>query len=419
MTKSSIFFTITFIFVFAIISAILAFLWLIEYDQQNYTNELNSKYSLIANARMNLLNGFIGEREFNEQTQNYKMPLVAKPSEIRRVIFRGEVLAKAVTNTGIIEIITYQRENYLKIVHNGKLYLYNDQDYESYRYFTIKILAVSIILLYFVLYIFVIRKLRPLNALKKEIDKFAKNKLDDIRDISDGNDEISQVASAFYQAITQIKKLNRSRQFFIRNIMHELKTPITKGLITLEMISANKKYKERLVSTFTRLETLINEFAAIEQITSGAAFVNRKKYNILDILDEAKEIAMNDDSNIQIFMEESFFVSVDFKLFTTAIKNMIDNGIKHSEDGFVEVFVCAEHLCFKNRGAELGKALDYYTQAFTQSGAQKDSFGLGLYIVSTILEAHQMRLDYAYENGANLFYFRDLGKIVVKDEPKG
>lgn len=414
MSKSSIFFTITFIFVFAIISAILAFLWLIEYDQQNYTNELNSKYSLIANARMLYLNGVIDEEEFKEQTKNYKMTLVTKPSEIRQVIFRGEILAKAITTTGLIEIISYERENYLKIVHNGKLYLYNDPDYQSYRYFNIKILAICIILLYFVLYIFVLQKLRPLGALKKEINKFAQNKLDDIKDISDGNDEISQVSSAFYKAVTQIKKLNQSRQFFIRNIMHELKTPITKGLITLEMIE-NNKYKERLVGTFTRLETLINEFAAIEQITSGAAFINRKKYNILDILDEAKEIAMNDDTNIQVFMEESFFVNVDFKLFTTAIKNMIDNAIKHSDDAFVEIFICTEFICFKNRGKELNKPLEYYTQAFTQGGKQKDSFGLGLYIVNTILESHKMRLEYAYEDGMNAFYFRDLQKVVIKE----
>lgn len=414
MSKSSIFFTITFIFVFAIISAILAFLWLIEYDQQNYTNELNSKYSLIANARMLYLNGVIDEEEFKEQTKNYKMTLVTKPSEIRQVIFRGEVLAKAITTTGLIEIISYEKDNYLKIVHNGKLYLYNDPDYQSYRYFNIKILAICIILLYFVLYIFVLQKLRPLGALKKEINKFAQNRLDDIKDISDGNDEISQVSSAFYKAVTQIKKLNQSRQFFIRNIMHELKTPITKGLITLEMID-NNKYKERLVGTFTRLETLINEFAAIEQITSGAAFINRKKYNILDILDEAKEIAMNDDTNIQVFMEESFFVNVDFKLFTTAIKNMIDNAIKHSDDAFVEIFICTEFICFKNRGKELNKPLEYYTQAFTQGGKQKDSFGLGLYIVNTILESHKMRLEYAYEDGMNAFYFRDLQKVVIKE----
>ncbi len=413
--KSSIFVTITFIFVFAIVSAILAFLWLIQYDQQNYTNELNSKYSLIANARLNLLNGFIGEREFNEQTRNYKMPLLTDSSEMHRVIFRGESLAKVPTNTGFIEIITYARENYLKIVHRGRLYIYKDKDYQSYRYFYIKLLAVSIVFLYVVLYLFILRKLRPLNLLRREINKFAQNRLDEVHDISDGNDEISQVASAFYQAITQIKKLNRSRQFFIRNIMHELKTPITKGLITIEMIEGDEKHKERLKGTFTRLETLINEFAAIEQITSGATFVNRNKYNILDIMDEAKEIAMNNDSNIQIFMEESFFVSVDFKLFTTAIKNMIDNGIKHSEDAFVQVHINQHFISFKNRGKALQEKLDYYTQAFVQGGNKKDSFGLGLYIVSTILEAHKMRLDYGYENGTNVFYFRDLDKVVVRE----
>lgn len=197
--------------------------------------------------------------------------------------------------------------------------------------------------------------------------------------------------------------------------MHELKTPITKGLITLEMIDANNKYKERLVGTFTRLETLINEFAAIEQITSGATFINRKKYNILDIMDEAKEIAMNDDTNIQICMEEIFFVNVDFKLFTTAIKNMIDNGLKHSEDTFVQIHINHNFICFKNKGKELNQRLEYYTQAFTQGGNQKDSFGLGLYIVNTILEAHKMRLDYEYKDGTNAFYFRDLDKVIVKE----
>lgn len=57
MNRSSIFYTITFIFIFAGVSVILGFLWLIEYDQQNYTRELNTKYSLIANARLLNLQG--------------------------------------------------------------------------------------------------------------------------------------------------------------------------------------------------------------------------------------------------------------------------------------------------------------------------------------------------------------------------
>ena len=50
--RSSIFYTITFIFALAAVGVSLALLWLIGYDQQNYTRELNSKYSIVARANL-------------------------------------------------------------------------------------------------------------------------------------------------------------------------------------------------------------------------------------------------------------------------------------------------------------------------------------------------------------------------------
>ncbi|TNB61171.1 HAMP domain-containing histidine kinase [Campylobacter helveticus] len=415
MNRSSIFYTITFIFLFAGVSVTLGFLWLIAYDQQNYTRELNAKYSLIANVKLLQLNGMINEKEFEEQTKNYnQMIKIDDVKELQAITKQGEILEKVAVDKGRVEIISYKDEIYLNIVYNEEIYLYKDQEYQTYRYFIIKAIGAAVFVVLILLYFFILRKLKPLRTLKKQIDKFAQGKLNEIEDVSTGNDEISQVAEAFHRAILQIIKLNQSRQFFLRNIMHELKTPITKGLITLEMLE-DDKYKERLEGIFNRLEILINEFAAIEQITSGAAFINRKKYNILDILDEAKEISMRDENNIRVFMGESFFVNVDFKLFTTAIKNMIDNGIKHSLDGFVQIDIMEDYICFKNRGNELNNTLEYYTQAFTQGSKQKSSFGLGLYIVNTILESHNMKLDYAYEDGINLFYFRGLKRIVLSD----
>ena len=415
MNRSSIFYTITFIFLFAGVSVALGFLWLMAYDQQNYTRELNAKYSLIANVKLLQLNGMINEKEFEEQTKNYnQMIKIDDVKELQAITKQGEILEKVAVDKGRVEIISYKDEIYLNIVYNEEIYLYKDQEYQTYRYFIIKAIGAAVFVVLILLYFFILRKLKPLRTLKKQIDKFAQGKLNEIEDVSTGNDEISQVAKAFHRAILQIIKLNQSRQFFLRNIMHELKTPITKGLITLEMLE-DDKYKERLEGIFNRLEILINEFAAIEQITSGAAFINRKKYNILDILDEAKEISMRDENNIRVFMGESFFVNVDFKLFTTAIKNMIDNGIKHSLDGFVQIDIMEDYICFKNRGNELNNTLEYYTQAFTQGSKQKSSFGLGLYIVNTILESHNMKLDYAYEDGINLFYFRGLKRIVLSD----
>ncbi|EAJ6177005.1 ArsS family sensor histidine kinase [Campylobacter lari] len=413
MNKSSIFYTITFVFLLASVSVILAFLWLIKYDQQNYTNELNAKYSFIANARLLYFNHVISEKEFYEQTKNYKMIELTTPSSIRKIIYKAETIARAQTSTGVVEIITLEDNVYLKIIFDGKLYLYKDLEYQGYRYFVIKLIASIVVMVLLILYIFIIRKLKPLRALKRQIDKFGENKLNEIQNVSKGNDEISQVATAFYESILRIQKLNTSRQFFLRNIMHELKTPITKGLITLEMLE-DSKYKERLVGAFNRLEILINEFAAIEQITSGAGLINLKKYNILDLLDEAKDIAMNDDENkIKTSIKESFSVNVDFKLFTTAMKNMIDNAIKYSDENIVTIIITKDYLCFKNQGKALDKDLKYYTQAFTQGKKNKDSFGLGLYIVKTILDAHKLKLFYEYKDGCNYFYFKNLEKITL------
>ncbi|MBK1993942.1 sensor histidine kinase, partial [Campylobacter novaezeelandiae] len=145
MNKSSIFYVITFIFIFAGVSVILAFLWLIEYDQQNYSNELNAKYSLIANARLLYFSGIISKKEFEEQTKNYKMNEITEAKNIRKVLFYGEVWGRAQTNSGLIEIISYNKEIYLNIIFDGKIFLYKDQDYESYRYFMIKAIAIAVI----------------------------------------------------------------------------------------------------------------------------------------------------------------------------------------------------------------------------------------------------------------------------------
>ena len=357
--------------------------------------------------------GVISNEEFKEQTKNYKMQELFNPKEIRKVLFFGDVLERAITNNGVVEIISYNKKVFLNIIYDGKIYLYNDKDYQGYRYFTIKVIAFIVIIILIIPYIYIFKKLRPLKKLKKQIDKFANNKLDEIENVSTGEDEISQVSNAFYQSVMQIRKLNQSRQFFLINIMHELKTPITKGLITLEMIE-NNKYKARLNDIFNRLEILINEFAAIEQITSGATFINNKKYNILDILDEAKEISMNED-NIQIFINNSFFVNVDFKLFATVIKNMIDNGIKYSDDKFVSIYVNKNEIIFVNKGKAMNNTLEYYTQAFTQEAKSKDSFGLGLYIVDTILQTYNLKLYYEYKDGSNYFYFKNLENILVND----
>lgn len=407
MRFSSIFYTITLIFTLGIGAIGIAFLWLIEYDKANYARELNTKYSIVARATLLHLNDLIGQDEYQEQLSNLYMPPIKDEAKKAKIINEAIVLEEITTELGSSAILFHQKKNYLKITKSDNTLLLIDTAYQPYRYIIIQIIFAFVAGIILLTYIFIIRKIMPLGKLKREIDKFAQGDLE-IKNVATGNDEISEVASAFYEAVSQIKNLNKSRQLFLRNIMHELKTPITKGRITVEMIEKNKN-QERLIDVFERLESLINEFAAVERATSRLVG-ELKPCKVRDVIDEAIDIAMAEETNLTIEATHDTTIKADFKLLAIACKNMIDNALKYSDDKFVKITITHNEIIFSSKGEPLQSDLKHYIEPFTQGSNAKKSFGLGLYIVHNILIAHKLKLSYYHENGVNIFSFNDLNQ---------
>jgi len=412
MKRSSVFYTITFIFALALTSIFLAFLWLMDYDKQNYARELNAKYSTIARNQLFLMSGIINEKEYERQTGDFKMPEITNERQKEEILANATVLEEISADIGSSAIMIYQNHHYLKVQHVDKVLLLKDNDYQPYRYDIIKIIFSLVAIILLAAYVFVIRKLKPLRKLKRQIAKFAAGEIDEVQNVSSGNDEISEVAEAFYDAVCQIKNLNASRKLFLRNIMHELKTPITKGRLAAEMIEKSKN-QERLVSVFIKLENLINEFAAVEQVTSSIALNNTKICRIDDVIDEALDIAMVDPGQVTISKLEDVNLNADFKLLAIAAKNMIDNALKYSPNKHVNITITRESIKFINEGERLSKELRHYVEPFTKGESAQKSFGLGLYIVENIIKAHKLILSYEYKNGLNIFSFENLQNIAV------
>lgn len=381
-----------------------------DYDKQNYTRELNAKYSTIARNTLFYMSGIINEKEYNRQLEGINMPEITDDERKDEILKNAMVLEEISADIGSSAIMLYDKHHYLKIQHIDKILLLKDSDYQPYRYDIIKIIFILVALILLAAYVFVIKKLKPLRKLKRQIDIFAKGEIDRVKNVSSGNDEISEVAEAFYDAVSQIKSLNNSRKLFLRNIMHELKTPITKGRIAAEMIQKDKN-QERLVSVFQKLESLINEFAAVEQVTSNIALNNTKICLIDDIIDEALDIAIVEKESVTISKLDDFSINVDFKLFSIAVKNMIDNALKYSPDKHVNITINAKNIKFINKGEPLKQELAHYIEPFTKGEDAQKSFGLGLYIVDNILRAHKLNLAYTYKNGLNIFSFENLENI--------
>jgi two-component system OmpR family sensor kinase len=256
----------------------------------------------------------------------------------------------------------------------------------------------------FALAIFMIlQRIRPLRRLTKKVIAYAEGD----RSVSfrmKGEDEIAILANELETARENINALIESRTLFLRNVMHELKTPIAKGRISTEMLR-DEKQKARFKRIFLRLEQLINEFALIEEVTSGFGPKNLGVYRLVDIVDEAVDQAMAGPEQVEIDVDSAFQLECDFSMMATAVKNMIDNGIKYSPDGKVRIRTCGEDICFENRGEKLRHPLRYYVAPFTKENPARDSFGLGLYLVDAVVAAHGWPLAYDYEDGVNRFLF--------------
>ncbi len=365
----------------------------LELYQLYSIHDINLREKIFADAERVLKETFETPRELEERSKKIQLfPALLRESSIEMMIYNETIYFHL--NTLDTSLLLEARG--LEPYHMGNL---------LYAYLTI----VWIILFSF---FYILRSFYPLQKLRTKIKKFAEGDLQ-VSFKVEGKDEISEVSNEFDNAAKKINALIESRNLFLRNIMHELKTPITKGRFSVEMLE-DTKYKTRLLNVFIRMESLINEMALIEQIASGFEQTNVEEYRAVDIIAEAIDMGFFEEENYTLDINNELMFTVDFKLFATAIKNMIDNAIKYSDDRKVIITARDGKLLFENYGKGLNEPLSYYTEPFTKSHKAVHSFGLGLYIVNAILESHGYQLAYEYLNGWNRFWFEKKGDFIAK-----
>ena len=292
--------------------------------------------------------------------------------------------------------------NYLHIHHHRvDILLLDLHKPDSFRTLLV-FLFLSMLVAFTLLYFNTIRKLKPLKTLKMSVKNIGEEDFD-ILCATTKKDEISQLANEFDKSAKKLKSLKESRNVFIRNIMHELKTPIAKGQVLTQLASTDEN-QESMQKVFYRLESLINEFASIEELISTKREIEKKEYLLSDIIDNASDLLMSSEESVNQEFQE-IRLKVDFKLFSIAVKNLMDNGIKYSSDKQITIKTEDSSIVFENRGEQLKYPLAEYFEAFFKADDIKSnqSFGLGLYIVKHILDANELTLKYEYIEGVNRF----------------
>jgi two-component system OmpR family sensor kinase len=398
MNKHSILFKLNILFIIALLATIIAAFSMTMHMAKKDQNELFYKSRLLIKEMRTT-----GEIPKN-LLQEFRLKMV-KNAQKREILQNAHKRKHDIGPRHLRahrEFLAYKGHRYLHIkLRNVNVLLEDEQTFVG-RFFTPILVLMGILFLLIMMYILLRRSLVPLKKLEKDIVSYGEGTLKDYTHLSK-KDEVSLASNAFYHAVEKVEKLKNSRELFIRNLFHELNTPVTKGKILTEIVD-EPKTKEMLDSIFTRLSSLLRELAQMEKLTSESYTISKKPIRIQDLIDEASDLLyLEEKVNTNVSDE---MIEADFSSMSLVFKNLIDNGYKYGEE--LEIKVENNMISFMSTGKALDESLEYYTEAFSKGRevSTQKGFGLGLYIVSEILKKHDLDFSYEHKSGQNIFIIR-------------
>lgn len=430
MGRNAVLLTVLFAFMVTLGSVSYIFFEFYKLNRQQYINNTFLKYTVITRIYRDHMQNHTSSTLLEANLALYNLYTVEKSKQIKSIRAQAKILKsenfQAVKENdsfqmrpqfdpqSFVEIQISMLEDdghiYFMLEGAGDGVLLRDEKIKPYRSWNILYAYLVIVLSISISYFLILWRLRPLRQLRKKIRDFGAGEMQTSFKMQ-GEDEIAVIANELENTRQKIRNLIESRTLFMRNIMHELKTPIAKGRISAEMLESEKQ-KARFQRIFLRMESLINEFALVEEISSGFTHARSEEYRLIDLIDGAIDMAMVENECVTQNVESTLKITADFNLFSTAIKNMIDNAMKYSTDKHISISTHNGEIWFASKGARLKHPLSYYVQPFTKDENAQNSFGLGLYLVDAILHAHDMVLAYEYdeEKEINCFIFEPLSK---------
>ena len=201
--------------------------------------------------------------------------------------------------------------------------------------------------------------MRPFDRVTQAINKIEAGYEQEVIDVK-GYTEMESIVGALNQLLSRMKKLDDSRQKFVSNVSHELKTPLASmkvladSLITMGDGATSEMYREFMVDItheIDRENSIITDLLSLVKMDKTAGTLNIKEVDINEmteaILKRLKPLA--DQSGIELIFESVRPVKaeVDEVKLTLAVSNLIENAIKYNNpNGWVRVMLDADHQFF-------------------------------------------------------------------------
>lgn len=269
---------------------------------------------------------------------------------------------------------------------------------------------------------------KPLIKLKNAIGHIAEGYMEEEVQVH-GFYEIKQISNSLNLMLNRVKNLERSRQEFVSNVSHELKTPLTSVKVLADSLLMQENaepelYREFLVDIAEEIERenkIINDLLSLVKLDKTASDMNITSVKINELLEQVlkrlRPIAKK--SNIELVFESfrPVVAEIDEVKLSLALSNLIENAIKYNvEDGWVRVSLNADHKYFYVKVSDSGigipeDAQDFIFDRFYRVDKARSrgtgGTGLGLAITKSVIHMHKGAVKiYSKENEGATFTVR-------------
>ena len=274
------------------------------------------------------------------------------------------------------------------------------------------------------------RESRPLREMADAANAFGHGNLEARVRVDESNsEEMEELALAFNNMASSLQKSEYQRQEFVANVSHELKTPMTTiagyvdGMLDGTIPENRRDYYLRIVSDETkRLSRLVRSMLDISQLQTEQGIPEDKKL-LFDLEECAGQVLVTFEKKItdkKINVEVNFpehpvctFANQDY--ITQVIYNLLDNAVKFCPEGGNLGLTIREggskvYVSVSNQGEtippeELPLVFDRFHKLDKSRSQNRDGWGLGLYIVKTIICGHGEDISVTSRDGVTTFTF--------------
>ncbi len=252
--------------------------------------------------------------------------------------------------------------------------------------------------------------LRPFDRITSDINDIREGFTDQLLPTSDYL-ETEHIVDAFNQLLTRMKALDDSRQEFVSNVSHELKTPITSVKVLADTLLAQEDTPAEVYRDFMtdiseevdREDRIINDLLALVRMDKKVATLNITSVDVNAmveiILKRLRPIARKHNIDLTLDSKRQIKAEIDEVKISLVIMNLVENAIKYNKDsGWVRVTLDADHQYFTVEVADSGCGIpedaleDIYERFYRVDKSRSREIGgtgLGLSIAKSSVQMHR------------------------------